>query len=146
MDPGPKGGRKATKLFLNSDWLYVVGMEIRCDSVLLLAIDIEGRVLFSRTVKQQFSAESFSSDILALIKSLKQEETRLNRTLLGIGLGFSGIIDAGKQIIEHSVFWISMHLLISTGKLPHTVTYPSSLKMMQTAGPGEKWSSVENIK
>ncbi|ADK81244.1 ROK family transcriptional regulator [Sediminispirochaeta smaragdinae] len=104
MDPGPKGGRKATKLFLNSDWLYVVGMEIRCDSVLLLAIDIEGRVLFSRTVKQQFSAESFSSDILALIKSLKQEETRLNRTLLGIGLGFSGIIDAGKQIIEHSVF------------------------------------------
>lgn len=103
IEAGPKGGRKATELRLNKDWFYIMGIELRSDSYTALAIDIEGNILYSDTVPQGFSSENFIQDFDKLVSHLVAETTFLDRPLLGIGIGFSGIVDTEKQIIIKSI-------------------------------------------
>jgi predicted NBD/HSP70 family sugar kinase len=103
MQVGPKGGRKATGLQLNKDHFFVLGIEIRSDSYTALAVDLEGSILFSETVPKGFTASSFSADITALINDLVGKLLWLTRPLLGVGIGFSGIVESDNQIITRSV-------------------------------------------
>ena len=103
LDAGPKGGRKATELRLNNEWFYILGIELRSDSYTAVAIDIEGNILYSDTVQQGFSSENFVEDFDKLVDHLVVETAFLERPLLGIGIGFSGIVDTEKQIIMKSV-------------------------------------------
>ena len=103
IQSGPKGGRKATELKLNKDWFYIMGIELRSDSYTALAIDIEGTILYSKTVPQGFSAPHLVKDLDKLVEHLIEETAFLNRPLMGVGIGFSGIIDTEKQIIIKSI-------------------------------------------
>lgn len=103
IEPGPKGGRKATGLQLNKDWFYVLGLELRSDSYSAVAVDIQGNVLFSKTEKRGFSSTGFTEAFLALMSDMQSELEYLNRPLLGVGVGFSGIVDSERQIIHRSV-------------------------------------------
>ncbi len=103
MKPGPKGGRKATELYLNKDWFYVLGLELRADSYTAVAIDIHGNVLFKKTEKKGIRAEGFVDAFIRLVDLLLKDLAFLNRPLMGIGVGFSGIVDSEKQIIHKSI-------------------------------------------
>lgn len=100
---GPKGGRKATGLQLNKDYFFVLGIEIRSDSYTALAVDLEGSILFSETLPKGFIARSFCEDVTVLIDGLIARLKWLERPLLGVGIGFSGIIESDTQTITRSV-------------------------------------------
>lgn len=100
---GPKGGRKATGLMLNKDYFYALGIEIRSDSYTVLAVDLEGSVLFSETVSLGFIAKTFSEEVTSLIKQTLSALAWLDRPLIGVGIGVSGVVDNEKQIILRSV-------------------------------------------
>jgi predicted NBD/HSP70 family sugar kinase len=102
-EPGPKGGRKATGLKLNKDHFYALGIELRSDSYTVLAVDLEGSVLFSDTVALGFTASTFTEDVCNLIKQTVQALAWLDRPLIGVGIGFSGVVDSDNQIIIRSV-------------------------------------------
>ncbi len=101
--PGPKGGRTAMGLSLNKDWFYVLGFELRSDSYTVLAVDIQGNVLFSQTEQRELTRDNLAKDFIAIVKDLQEKLAFLNRPLLGIGVGFSGIVDRDNQIIIRSV-------------------------------------------
>lgn len=102
-EAGPKGGRKATGLKLNKDHFYALGIELRSDSHTVLAVDLEGSVLFSETVPLGFTASSFTEDVCNLIHQTVQALAWLNRPLVGVGIGFSGVVDSDNQSIIRSV-------------------------------------------
>ncbi|MBI9094010.1 MAG: ROK family transcriptional regulator [Sphaerochaeta sp.] len=102
-EAGPKGGRKATGLKLNKDHFYALGIELRSDSHTVLAVDLEGSVLFSKTVSLGFTASPFTEDVCNLIHQTVQALAWLNRPLVGVGIGFSGVVDSDNQSIIRSV-------------------------------------------
>jgi len=102
-EPGPKGGRKATGLKLNKDHFYALGIELRSDSYTVLAVDLGGSVLFSETVALGFTASTFSEEVCSLIAQTVKTLEWLDRPLIGVGIGLSGVIDSDKQIILRSV-------------------------------------------
>jgi predicted NBD/HSP70 family sugar kinase len=103
IDPGPKGGRRAIGITLNKEYFHVIGIEIRSDSYTALSVDLEGNVLFSETQPKGFTAKTFKEEMLSFIESLTQRLEYMGRHLLGVGIGFSGIVDAEKQVIIRSV-------------------------------------------
>ncbi len=103
IDPGPKGGRRAIGITLNNEYFHVIGIEIRSDSSTALSVDLEGKVLFSETQPKGFNAKNFGPDAKAFIAELAQRLQSMGRHLLGVGLGFSGIVDAERQQIIRSV-------------------------------------------
>jgi len=102
-ETGPKGGRKATGLKLNKDHFYALGIELRSDSYTVLAVDLGGSVLFSETVPLGFTASTFREEVCSLIKQTVHALVWLNRPLIGVGIGFSGVVDSDNQIILRSV-------------------------------------------
>lgn len=102
-EPGPKGGRKATGLKLNKDNFFALGFELRSDSYTVLAVDLGGSVLFSETVALGFTANTFTEDVCNLIKQTIKALAWLNRPLIGVGIGFSGVVDSDNQLILRSV-------------------------------------------
>ena len=102
-EAGPKGGRKATGLKLNKDQFYALGIELRSDSYTVLAVDLGGSVLFSETVSLGFTASSFTEEVCNLIHQTVQSLAWLDRPLIGVGIGFSGVVDSDNQIIIRSV-------------------------------------------
>jgi predicted NBD/HSP70 family sugar kinase len=103
IEPGPRGGRRAIGLTLNRNHFHLLGIEIRSDSYTLLSVDLDGSILFSETVDTGFTAATFGQDICTLIDETCRKLEGLNRPLLGIGIGISGIIDTERQLILRSV-------------------------------------------
>jgi hypothetical protein len=103
IEPGPRGGRRAIGLTLNRDHFHLLGIEIRSDSYTVLSVDLDGTILFSETVGNGFTAATFSQDICSLIDETCRKLEWLNRPLLGVGIGISGVIDTEEQIILRSV-------------------------------------------
>ncbi|MGH0052899.1 MAG: ROK family transcriptional regulator, partial [Sphaerochaetaceae bacterium] len=103
LDASPKGGRRAIGLTLNKAYFHVIGIEIRSDSYTALSVDLEGKVLFSQTKPKGFTAKTLQTEVCDLIKSVCSQLEGMQRHLLGVGIGFSGVIDAENQIIYRSV-------------------------------------------
>lgn len=102
-DPGPKGGRKPVMLTLNRKFGYVLGFELRPDGYTVVAVDLEGEILFSRSHKIPISRESFTHTFFEILDRLSEEQKKLGRPLLGIGLGVSGIVDPDRGRIMSSI-------------------------------------------
>lgn len=60
-------------------------------------------MLFSQTKPKGFTAKTLKTEVCDLIESLCKDLEEMHRHLLGIGIGFSGVIDAENQIIYRSV-------------------------------------------
>ncbi len=103
LDSSPKGGRRAIGLMLNRDYFHVIGIEIRSDSYTTIAVDLKGKVLFSETNQKGFTANTFKQEVCQLIDKVGNQRYGTNSHLFGVGIGFSGVIDAENQIIYRSV-------------------------------------------
>lgn len=92
-EPGPKGGRRPVLLKLNQKYGAVIGVEVRPESLSLIAVDLEGEILFYTEKKVYISGENFR-DVYGWIKEIIEENQELfTMPLLGIGVGVSGIVD-----------------------------------------------------
>ncbi|MBF9016474.1 MULTISPECIES: ROK family protein [unclassified Oceanispirochaeta] len=99
----PQGGRKPVRLEINRNYGYILGFEIRPESYTVVAVDILGDILFSRTESIDISSKNFKEIFFKLQDDLEKELTWIGRPLIGIGIGCSGIIDAPKRIIRASI-------------------------------------------
>jgi len=86
-------GRRQINLRINEDIGVVLGMEIQDTRYIAVVTTIGGTVL--HTVDGLFAAnrENLASHILSVIAGVKQFITREKLFLLGIGIGFPGILD-----------------------------------------------------
>jgi len=99
----PQGGRKPVRLEINRMYGYILGYEIRPESYTVVAVDILGDILFSRTEACRFSSDNFKERFFEIQNGLEKELAWIDRPLIGIGMGVSGIIDARQRIIKASI-------------------------------------------
>ena len=101
--PSPKGGRKPVFLNLNDKFGYVIGIELRPEAYTVVAVDLNGRILFSKSEAMVINNLNFTNSFFEIISRISDEQTRTNIPLLGIGVGVSGIVNPVKGIISKSI-------------------------------------------
>ena len=99
---GPQGGRKPVLLRLNAAWGSILGMELRPEGYAGVAVDLEGRVIGSWTGEMQIKGTNLRESFLAAAERIRGEMTSCP-SLLGIGIGLSGVVNPQKGIIRYSI-------------------------------------------
>ncbi len=101
---GPRGGRKPVKITINKRYGYVLGFELRPDSYTVLAVDLQGDILFTKSEDSlEIQSEGLKPLFLDRCRHILEELSWLDIPLLGIGVGISGIIDSDNRIIKGSI-------------------------------------------
>lgn len=100
---GPQGGRKPVHLELNRHYGYVLGLELRPESYTVVAVDLTGDILFSRTENAVHSGANLVDEARNLLRTIPRELSWIGLPLLGAGLGISGIIDSNRGVILESI-------------------------------------------
>ncbi len=100
----PKGGRKPVKICINDQYGYVLGFELRPDSYTVLAVNIQGDILFTKSEDNlNIREENLKTLFLDKCRSTLSDLNWLEMPLLGIGVGMSGIIDSENRMIKGSI-------------------------------------------
>lgn len=100
---GNLGGRKPINVKTNSQFGCVIGLEIRPESYTAIGTDLQGVILFVKTESMCISGSNLKSSIFEIIRRLEQECRRVNRPLIGIGVGTAGPLDPYQQVIKYSI-------------------------------------------
>jgi predicted NBD/HSP70 family sugar kinase len=98
----PQGGRKPVHITLNPHYGCVLGLELRPDCYTAVTVDLEGEIIYSRFEKIRISTTNLAEKFLEIVKSLSAELENKNISLLGIGVGISGVVNAHEGIIKFS--------------------------------------------
>ncbi|BFH64529.1 ROK family transcriptional regulator [Paenibacillus azoreducens] len=102
-------GRKAVLLQVNPRSVLSVGVEIDKTMIRIGVIDLDGRVIGSRTIERQKNeaAEATLGNIAAGINELIEAEDFDRRRIVGIGVGLPGIIDyaSGTAVLSAQLGW-----------------------------------------
>ncbi|OQY38202.1 MAG: hypothetical protein B6229_06495 [Spirochaetaceae bacterium 4572_7] len=102
-DSRPQGGRKPVQLELNNKFGYVIGLEIRLESYTVVAVDLSGAILYSKTEENSLIGDSFENRVIAILNNNIRELKKIGLNILGAGIGMSGIIDSKSGIIIGSI-------------------------------------------
>lgn len=98
---GPSGGRRPTHLMINSQYGYILGLEIQPDFYTAVATDLLGEVIFSHSERAAFGPNIVDT-YLGVVSALQEKTRDMRLPLIGIGVGMAGIIDPHKGIILQS--------------------------------------------
>ncbi|MBE9912530.1 ROK family transcriptional regulator [Paenibacillus donghaensis] len=102
-------GRKAVLLQVNPRSVLSVGVEIDKTMIRIGVIDLDGKVIGSRTIERQKNeaAEATLGNIAAGINELIEAEDFDRRRIVGIGVGLPGIIDyaSGTAVLSAQLGW-----------------------------------------
>lgn len=101
--PGPQGGRRPIFLTINKNYGCVAGVEIQPDYYKILLINLEGNILFTKTIKRNISEDNLIKVISSIINNLKSKVKNDGSNLIGLGIGLSGIINPNEGIIYQSI-------------------------------------------
>ncbi len=104
---GPQGGRKPKYLTLDPAFGCVIGVEIRTDSWISVAVDLNGRIIdtLSEALAPGDLAPGGSRVVdlfLEIASTMREQLRRQGQRVLGAGLGIAGIIDHTNGIILQS--------------------------------------------
>lgn len=99
----PKGGRKPVFLNLNDKFGYVIGVELRPEAYTVVAVDLNGRILFSRSETMTINRLNFTKSFFQIMTRISGAKARTQIPLLGIGVGVSGIVNPVKGLIVNSI-------------------------------------------
>ncbi|RKX86788.1 MAG: ROK family transcriptional regulator [Spirochaetes bacterium] len=101
--PSPKGGRKPVFLNLNEKFGYVIGVELRPEAYTVVAVDLNGRIIFSKSEAMTINSQNFTDSFFEIMSRISDAKERISIPLLGIGVGVSGIVNPVKGIINNSI-------------------------------------------
>ncbi len=101
-EAGPTGGRRPQYLTISKDYGCIVGLEIQTEHYTAVAIDLHGEVVYKRTEEIDITAQPLSELALSAVENTRSELTRRGHTVLGVGLGLSGIINPHDGVIYKS--------------------------------------------
>lgn len=96
-----KGGKRPFLWSLNKDVGYVVGLDLEINQAIGVVLDLESNVI-QRTVYQDRQIKK-SADLVKLTREVTEDLTVKRKipleSILGMGIGISGIVNADKGII-----------------------------------------------
>jgi len=100
-DASDRGGRRPTRVMINPEFGFVVGLEIQTDMYHAVGIDIRGHTLFRTTGNLPERAGVMGSFQTAL-DELQPYLQSVDAPLVGLSVGLSGIIDPYSGVIHRS--------------------------------------------
>jgi predicted NBD/HSP70 family sugar kinase len=100
---GPQGGRKPVNIKLNKHFGCFLGIELRPESYTALAVDLEGEIIHARSAKKAISGKRLAENFLEIAADLAGELEHREISLLGIGAGMSGVVNAREGSIKYSI-------------------------------------------
>ena len=103
-DSGGRGGKPRQYLELNPEYCHAIGIDASSDELKGGVYDLSGRQLLSHEVRYHDlrQGESFLADLYAFVAELRDRARGVPGLCLGLGLGFSGLIDSQRGRIIHS--------------------------------------------
>ncbi|MBN2619308.1 MAG: ROK family transcriptional regulator [Spirochaetales bacterium] len=99
----PLGGRKPVQLELNKKYGYVLGIELTSDRYTIVAVDLAGDILFSKTEEDTLITKNFEERIVRILKKYPPELEWIGAPVIGAGIGMSGIINTKTGVIQGSI-------------------------------------------
>jgi predicted NBD/HSP70 family sugar kinase len=99
---GPAGGRKPINLKMNSEYGYILGIEMQTDTFTAMAIDLSGGIIFSVTEPVPMRAEHVVSSFRHVLRLLQPRLRRIRSPLIGIGVGLAGLVNPFNGVILQS--------------------------------------------
>ena len=95
------GGRRPELIELNSDWGYLVGVEIGPTHVIAMVSNLNPTILHKLKLKRpEGHMEVVITEAVKLVRRVIQESKVAPEKIKGIGLGISGVIDKGAGTIR----------------------------------------------
>ena len=107
-------GRPSIPLFLNEARFVLLGAEINLSEISCVAINIDGEILARESIAGDFSnAANAISSLAKCVKKLQANHALNARTILGLGVGIPGPVDASKGLVlkAPSLGWENMPFL-----------------------------------
>jgi predicted NBD/HSP70 family sugar kinase len=107
-------GRPSIPLFLNEDRFVLLGAEINRSEISCVAINIDGEILARETMTGDFSnVTNAISSLAKCVKKLRANPALNARTILGLGVGIPGPVDASRGLVlkAPSLGWENMPFL-----------------------------------
>jgi predicted NBD/HSP70 family sugar kinase len=95
-------GRKPVGLAINTTLGAVAGIELETDACRGVALDLNGRILSSRTSPLAARPDNLMTPILDIIEHLKRDLVGIKVPLLGVGIGLSGLVDPYRGVLLRS--------------------------------------------
>lgn len=95
------GGRKSELYHLNSDSLYVIGVDLQVDRLVILLINLEGEILGTEEVKYTGTDEwQIAATLYQAILRISDSTRIPFSKIAGIGVGVPGIVNHQTGLIE----------------------------------------------
>ncbi|MGA2615147.1 MAG: ROK family transcriptional regulator [Spirochaetia bacterium] len=102
-DSSQKGGRRPVFLSVRGDFGCVVGLEIQTERYTAVAVDLDGKVLYSRSEPMKADGKQIPSVFLDIMNEVSLDLESRFLEPLGIGVGVSGIVDSARGVIQQSL-------------------------------------------
>jgi predicted NBD/HSP70 family sugar kinase len=102
-DAKPLGGRKPIELRIRSDFGSFLGIEILTDHYRACLLDPDGKILAEAESTLAYSGKELRSVVLEALVDARKRMASSCPTLLGIGVGLSGIVDAERGVVRRSL-------------------------------------------
>ena len=99
---GEKSGRRQIPLELHADYGVLAGIQVQQDSCVAVLTNLTGRVLYIKKEVVDISGDNVSEILLKAIELCKTEAGSLDTSLLGLGVGITGIVDYHRGMIVQS--------------------------------------------
>ncbi len=96
-------GRRSEILTVNDGWGFVAGIEIRPDGIHACAVDMSGGVVATRYNRQLVERINLREAVLESLEQLLADDRMAGRTLVGVGVGATGIVARHDRIIVRSL-------------------------------------------
>ncbi len=98
-----KGGRKPVGLAINDRLGLILGLEITTDRIMATAVNIQREIIFTKKIVFEQSKEPLDELFFKAMEELSQEIEKCKLPLIGIGIGFSGLVDPEAGVIRKSI-------------------------------------------
>ena len=96
-------GRKSELLCVDDSWGYVAGIELRPDGIRACATDMHARVIATHHHRKLVERTTLRDAFFQSLESLQADDRVTGVPLVGVGVGLSGIVNAGERSIVKSI-------------------------------------------
>jgi len=137
------GGKPPVLWELSPDYGFVIGLELMPREIRLVLLDFSLNILVEKSVRVTLESdvEKMALKVREIVVQLLQDQKINEETVLGLGIGFPGIVDAGKGFVHYSYTFNLKNAALESALAPF-FSYPVSIANDANAGAlGIKWLS-----
>ena len=98
-----RGGRKPVLLKVRRDFGAVLGIEVQTERYVATLLDLNAQVLYSRSEPIQKGPKGIEELTLSIAEEMLRDAGERGLTVLGIGVGLSGIVDTEHGVVRQSL-------------------------------------------